>query len=119
VAEQYDWAPFESDKFTFTDIGDEIVGTIMEIHTETGQRGPYPVLKVKLKDGSGDKEVGCPTDLARKLAEAQPQVGDMVAMKLVELRHTGQPSPMKVFAVKVKINEPPMTEDFGDDSDEF
>ncbi len=112
------WKPFESVKFTFENVGDTLVGVITGLSVGQGQRGEYPILKVETKDGE-DREVAAPSDLARKLAAVKPDVGDQIAMKLVELRHTGQPQPMKVFEIKHKAAENGSKPEATDDPDAF
>jgi hypothetical protein len=100
----FDWGPFMGDRWTAEKVGDELVGTVIDIHTEEGRRGDVPVLRIDT--GEFEREVWAPTDLQRKLADANVQVGDKLAMKLIELKPTGQPQPMKIFSIKHKRGEP-------------
>jgi hypothetical protein len=66
-----------------------------------GRSGPVPVITIRERESQKDREVWASTHLAQLLAENDVQPGLDVAIRLVELRHTGQPSPMKIFDLKV------------------
>jgi hypothetical protein len=96
-----DWSEFEAKRFAFETVGDKGSGTVTGVRIENGQSGRTPVLEVKDTDDRA-RELWCGSfDLKQKFAELRPEVGDGIYVELVELRHTGMPSPMKVFDVRV------------------
>jgi hypothetical protein len=99
----FDWSPFEGDRWQPESIGDTIKGQIVDIEAKNIGGDLVPVVTITVEDGSR-KEIRCSTDLKRKLAKENPQIGDMLAVKMTDLKHTGQPQPMKVFAVRVQRN---------------
>lgn len=101
----FDWTPYMGDRATFEKVGDKVEGKIIEIHTEEGRKGLYPVVTLQVDAVGNRREVHPPTDLQRKLAAANVQVDDWLRAELVELKHTGQPSPMKVFRIALKYAE--------------
>lgn len=126
----FDWTPFEGDRWSPNTVGDQIVGAITKITTEKGQRGDVPVVTVKDKASGVEREIWPPIDLKRQFADAKVQAGDQVAIKLIDLKNTGQPQPMKVFALKVKKAEtdvgdettpsaPSDPDSYGDDEEPF
>lgn len=94
---EYDWTPFEEDKWAPKEVGDVIKGRVKSIRTEDGLRGALPVLTLATSDG--DREVWPSSYLVREFARITPQVGDGLRIELTELRHTGQPQPMKVYSI--------------------
>lgn len=119
MTEEFDWTPFEGDRWSPDNPGDEIIGTITAIVTKDGKAGTIPVLTITEKDTERSVEVwASQTMLKQSLADLRPQVADQIAIRLTELRQTGQPSPMKVFSVRHKPAEDDhgMTvEDVGDE----
>jgi hypothetical protein len=99
-ASSFDWSPYEGDRWTPEQIGDEISGTILELATAVGMNDKaHPV--IKLDTDGGERTVNVtPVQLQGELAKVKPQEGDRLHVELVELRATGRPQPMKVFAVK-------------------
>jgi hypothetical protein len=101
TARSYDWDKWGSDRWSPEEVGDEVVGTVLSIREEQGKSGALPVLR--LNTTSGERECWCgQIQLQQQLAKHAPDVGDSVAIRLVELRNTGMPSPMKVFDVTVE-----------------
>jgi hypothetical protein len=69
---------------------------------------------LKLDTDGGERTVSAsPVQLQGELARVKPQVGDRLHIKLVELRSTGRPQPMKVFSVK---HEPASGGDFDEEA---
>lgn len=99
LMDDFDWSPFESDRWSPDTIGDELVGKLTDISVVRIGSDDIPELTVVA--GGRTLTVRPPTDLRFKLAAAKPQVGDKIAMKLVDLKSVGQPQPMKIFALKV------------------
>lgn len=107
VADDFDWTEFEGDRFSFDNVGDKIAGRIRELTVKTGQSGKYPVLTLQVDKEGNTREVnGGSTDLKQQLAAIRPQIGWWVEITYTGTRQTGQPSPMKLFDVKVKQPKP-------------
>lgn len=114
MTDTFDWQPWarpDGEFVAFENIGDECVGKIVGIRThDFGQgKGPVPVLDLeRLETNEPATIVVSTVDLTAKVAEVGPQVGDLLAVKLVELRKIqGRPQAMKIFAVKHKVGERP------------
>jgi len=106
MSETFSWEPFEGDRWSPENVDDTIVGTVIGIRVESGKAGDVPVVTLQTDDGDKKEVWASPTMLKQALATEKPQQGDKLAIKLTELRQVGQPSPLKVFAVKVKRAEP-------------
>ncbi len=98
----FPWDAYKSDRWTPDDVGDRIKGIVSAIRVDTDTKGnKYPV--VTLRAQGREIDVHCsPILLRTAVADHEPQVGDGLAIELTELRHTGQKSPLKVFAVTYK-----------------
>lgn len=99
------WDEFAGARTNFENVGDSVTGTLVDRRAEQGKgtAGMVPVLTIKRSDNGQDTEVwASPVDLKTQLAAYAPEVGDKLRITLIELRHTGQPSPMKVFKVEFK-----------------
>lgn len=108
----FDWQPFAKRDGAFASFdnpGDQCVGKIVGIRThDFGQgKGPVPLIDVERQDnGEAATIVVSTIDLMGKVADIAPQVGDMIAVKLIEFQKVpGRPQPMKIFAVKHKVGE--------------
>jgi hypothetical protein len=103
--ERFDWAPFKSDKVTFAEPGDNIVGDVVKITTKDGRSGAVPVVTLKERGSGRTAEVWAPTHLARLLSEHDVQPGDRIAIRLASLENVGQPSRMKKFELRVAATD--------------
>ena len=106
MSEPFSCEPFEGDRWSPEEVDDQIVGTVTALKVEQGKAGDVPVVTLETDDGHKKEVWASPTMLKQALATEKPQVGDKLAIKLTELRQVGQPSPLKVFAVRVKRQEP-------------
>lgn len=99
---EFDWSEYapDDDLVRWTEIGQQVGGTITAITVEQLQGGAFPVVTLESRDGTVHRVVIGPVDLRRQIVEVNPQVGDKVAIKFVEARAIGKPQPMKLFAVK-------------------
>lgn len=109
----FDWDPFKpgsSGGFVkFDAIGDEIVGRIVAIRTHTFKedKGPVPLIDLEPIDGGEGSTLAVDKiDLRAKVAELEPQVGDLLAVKFVSKEQTPNGT-KKVFAVRHKVGERP------------
>jgi hypothetical protein len=115
MAQPFDWSRFRSNVWSAKKIGDKITGTVVHIAVGKGRSGDaFPVVTLRLVDGS-TTEVRCGgTDLKPKIADAAPQDGDTLSIDYVADRDVGQPSDMKVYEVECRRADD-VSEDFGDD----
>ncbi len=99
----FDWDDFASDRMAFDNIGDEIVGKVVRRRKEQGKSGELPVVTLQTDAQGTEREVWAgAADLKAQLAHAKPGIGDLVRIKFVGEKQTGQASPMKLFEVKIK-----------------
>ncbi len=119
---EFDWKPFSGGSGVFVkfeNIGDEVVGKItgLRVHDFGQGKGPVPLMDIERKnDGENVTLSVDKADLRPKVAELNPQVGDMIAVKYVEdQKIPGRPQGMKVFAVKWKMGERPAPDAMWDD----
>ena len=95
-----DLSAFRSDRVRFEDIDDTVTGALTAMSIKSGNSGD--VLVLELDVGGEDRQVWCPTMLARAVADADPEIGDVLTITLTGLRNTGRPSPLKEFDLKVE-----------------
>lgn len=101
------WDDHKGSRWTADRVGDELVGTITRLRTETVTRQGKPDEKipvVTVREHPSDRIVDLfagAVDLKTKLAEAEPGVEWKLRVKYTGTRQTGQPKPMKVFSVEV------------------
>lgn len=99
MTEPYDWRPFLGDRYTPEKVGDEVKGIVTAIRTDRDNKDQdIPVVTIR-QQGRGIEVWATQTLLKIALAEKGPQVGDGLHIRLSELRHTGQKSPLKVFSI--------------------
>lgn len=100
------WREFEGGRWNPDKEGDTITGYVTELGYGTAGGTRCPLLTLRVNDRGDTKEVlASQTMLKQALAELRVAVGDKVRITLIELRHTGQPSPMKVFDVQHRAGE--------------
>lgn len=106
------WDDHKGSRWTADRIGDELVGTITRLRTETVSRQGKPDEKIPVvtvrEHPSGrivDLFAGA-TDLKSKLAELEPGVDWKLRVKYVDTKQTGQPKPLKLFQVEVWSPKP-------------
>lgn len=112
MSDKFDWSPFVNsgggDFVKFENVGDEIVGQIVEIRTHTFDEKKGPVVLVDMRPQAGGDLVTLAVDkvdLRVKVAQLSPQVGDLLAAKFTGTEKTPNGT-KKVFAVKHKRAEP-------------
>lgn len=105
---EFDWTPYEGGAaVAFNDVGDSVIGVVQKIEVKQGRHGEVPVVTL-LDERGEDREVWCGAAVLRsEMARSRPQVGDKVKITLTGMQNVGQPSPMKVFEVKVKRPDAP------------
>lgn len=110
MSDKFDWDPFKGgsgDFVKFETIGDEVVGTIVAIrkHTFDKDKGEVPLLDIEPKAGGDAVTLSIDkVDLRFKMADLEPQVGDLIAVKFTGTEKTPNGT-KKVFAVKHKAGE--------------
>jgi hypothetical protein len=96
-ASKPDLSQFKSDRVRFEDVGDSIAGQLRGIEIKAGQSGDVLVLTVEDDSSGEERQVWCPTMLARAVADRDPGIGAHIKATLTGLRPTGRPSPLKEF----------------------
>jgi hypothetical protein len=99
VASKPDLSQFKSDRVRFEDIGDMASGELTSMDIKSGNSGD--VLVLTLKEDGEERQVWCPTMLARAVADQEPDIGAYLTIRLTGLRPTGRPSPLKEFRLEV------------------
>lgn len=80
--------------------GEQLVGTIVEISSATGDFGEYPLLVVEKTDGTGDVAVHCfHTVLKSEVAAKRPSEGDKIGIK-----YLGIPTGKKYESYRVVLD---------------
>ena len=98
----FDWNEYKSNVWRPTNIGDSITGTVVALDVRKGRSGDnVPIVIVEEADGDEREVWASAFDLKSQLADAAPQVGDVLTITFTGERHTGQPSPMKLFTVDI------------------
>jgi hypothetical protein len=108
----FDWERYAGDRWSAEEVGNEIAGKLLGLREEDGRSGVLPVLTLETTDGEREVWAG-QVHLQQQLAKLKPKIGDYLTITLTELRNTGQPSPMKIFAVKL---EPAGSNDFSEEA---
>jgi hypothetical protein len=108
VANKPDLSQFKSDSVKFVEPKDSIAGRLVDMSIENGIDKDKDVLKLVIKDHETgmDRPVWCPTMLAARIAELDPDIGQFITITLTGFRNVGRPSPLKEFEVTVSDEEP-------------
>ncbi len=82
-------------------VGDKILGEIVDLSEYDGGYGPYPIVTVKQDDGETLSVHAIHTVLKGELAEHRPKVGDRIGIK-----YRGMPEGKKYESYKVMFESP-------------
>jgi hypothetical protein len=109
----FDWEPFKvgsgGDFVKFETEGDEIVGTITALRKKRfkDQDRDTALIDIQPKDGGDVVTLACDkVDLRMQLAELEPQVGDLLAVRFTGTEKVAN-GRMKKFAVKHRAGAAP------------
>ncbi len=98
------------DTFTFENVGDQLVGVFSNREKRQGMQGEMKLVVTLTEPDGTEQTVWCPRDLAQEFKKQQPELGAKLRITLIELKHTGQPSPMKIFTLEVAKEKKPEPE---------
>ena len=101
-----DLSQFKSDRVRFEDIGDSVAGRLLRMEIKAGNSGDVLVLVVEDDSSGEERQVWCPTMLARAVADRDPAIGSHIKATLTGLRPTGRPSPLKEFTFEASDPDP-------------
>jgi hypothetical protein len=100
--EDFDWGRYgDQDKIKFNTVGDTAVGNIVKFEHRSFASGDAPQITLMCDDGEIRAVLCSPMALQNQLKEKKPRVGDRIRIVFTEEKHTGQPSPAKLFEVDV------------------
>ena len=97
-----DWSKFQSDYVKWAEVHQVVEGSTVDVGIGSYQGKEYPELKIRTADGVVTLSAS-QTQLARKLAEDPPAIGDHVRVEYLGEADTAKPgqSPAKLFKVDV------------------
>lgn len=101
--------PNETDFFEFApgwrpEVGDEVIGTVVDVTTGENEYGKYPIITLKRDDGSLVAVHGFHTVLRNQFKRARPRVGEQVGVRYIQ-SDTDNEKGYHNYSVRVKRNE--------------
>lgn len=100
--DDFDWGRYgDNSRIKFDNIGDSAIGVILKMEHKTFVDGSAPQITLQCDDGEVRSVLASQGALQNLLKEKKPRQGDRIRIVFTETKHTGQPSPAKIFTLDV------------------